>query len=481
MLWICSYQFTTNWHTVCQRVLKMHQNRDNDLRYVESQRGRKLLLYNGFQFHKKYDNKDGSVMWRCTKAPACFGSVRVLNEAVQKENPHSCDRSEITNVVKEALHNLKDRVKSLQGEPISTVYQETLLSLHERGLNLVTNLPEFKNIKTGLYNARNKSHGVKKTTFKNGAEVEIPGTYQDFLLFDYQENETRIIGFASQEGRQRMATIRDFYADGTFKCCIKPFYQLYVIHGDLSNDSENSYIIPLVYVLLMSKKEKTYTTMFRLIKAQIPNWNPKKIVIDFEKAVMNSIQTVLPNTEIKGCYFHFCQALVKRAKQLKVTKNRNQLKHLALCLALPLLPEHLIDDAYLYIMEDCPRENNITKFNDYLVKTWLEGGKFPTHIWNVCGQKNRTTNALESWHATINRFIPNKKINMLKLLHVLKRDALLQNASMLQRQNGASTSSSANGKENEDRINRAIQELVDQKIVLGHCLEKLAPFIYFKV
>ncbi|KAF9409274.1 hypothetical protein HW555_011309 [Spodoptera exigua] len=360
--------FTTNWHTVCQRVLKMHQNRDNDLRYVESQRGRKLLLYNGFQFHKKYDNKDGSVI-------------------------------EITNVVKEALHNLKDRVKSLQGEPISTVYQETLLSLHARGLNLVTNLPEFKNIKTGLYNARNKSHG-------------------DFLLFDYQENETRIIGFASQEGRQRMATIRDFYADGTFKCCIKPFYQLYVIYGDLSNDSENSYIIPLVYVLLMSKKEKTYTTMFRLIKAQIPNWNPKKILIDFEKAVMNSIQTVLPNTEIKGCYFHFCQALVKRAKQLKVTKNRNQFKHLALCLALPLLPEHLIDDAYLYIMEDCPRENNITKFNDYLVKTWLEGGKFPTHIWNVCGQKNRTTNALESWHATINRFIPNKKNNMLKLLHM---------------------------------------------------------------
>lgn len=137
----------------------------------------------------------------------------------------------------------------------------------------------------------------------------------------------------------------------------------------MGDDCENTNIIPLVYILLMSKTDKTYTTMFSLIKSQIPNWNPNKILIDFEKAVINSIQTILPNTEIKGCYFHFTQALVKRAKKLKLTKNRSQLKHLALCLALPLIPENLIDDAYLYIMEDCPAGNNITKFNNYFVQT----------------------------------------------------------------------------------------------------------------
>lgn len=459
----------------------MHNNCEGVIRYVDSQRGRKLLLYNGFQFHKKQQNKDGSIMWRCIKAPACFGSVKVLNEDVLKESPHKCEPSEIKNVVKEAIHNLKDKVKSVKCEPIPTLYQETLLSLHDKGLNLVTKLPDFKNIKTGLYNARNKSHGVKKTMFKTGAEVEIPIAYQDFLLFDYQQDDSRILGFATQEGRQRMSTLRVFYADGTFKCCMKPFYQLYVIHGDMSDDCENTNIIPLVYVFLMSKTEKSYTTMFRLIKSQIPNWNPNRIVIDFERAVIKSIQIVLPKTEIKGCYFHFTQALVKRAKKLKLTKNRYQLKHLALCLALPLLPENLIDDAYLYIMEDCPGGNNITKFNDYLVQTWLEGGKFTPSIWNVYGQKNRTTNAVESWHATLNRFIPNKKVNMPQILHILKRDALLQNARILQQQNGASTSSSVSEIDNNDRIRRVIQDLLDQKIVLGHCLEKLAPFIYFKV
>ncbi|KAL0891848.1 hypothetical protein ABMA27_015107 [Loxostege sticticalis] len=448
----------------------MDNNRDHDLRYVDSKRGGKVLLYNGFQFYKKQQNKDGSIMWRCIKAPNCFGSVRVYNDVVLKESSHKCNPSEIENVVKEALHRLKDRVKSVQCEPIPTLYQETLLSLQDQGINL-----------TSLYSARNKTYGVKKTTFKTGVEVEVPDAYNDFLLFDYQQDETRIIGFATQEGRQRMATCQVFYADGTFKCCIKPFYQLYVIHGDMGDDYENTNIIPLVYVLLMSKTENTYTTMFRLIKAQIPNWNPIKIVIDFERAVIKSIQTVLPTTEIKGCYFHFSQALVKRAKKLKLTKKRNQLKHLALCLALPLLPENFIDDAYLYIMEDCPTENNVTKFNDYLVKTWLEGGKFPAHIWNVCGQKNRTTNAVESWHATLNRFIPNKKVNMLQILHILKRDALLQNARILQQQNGASTSSSVNDKKYDNIINSAIQDLLDRKIVLGHCLEKLAPFIYFKV
>lgn len=337
----------------------MQNSCNGDLRYVDSQRGRKLLLYKGFQFHKKQQNKDGSVMWRCIKAPACFGNIRVINEEVIKESSHRCEPSEIKNVVKVALNNLKNKVKSVQCEPIPTLYQETLTSLHEQGLNLVTELPNFKNIKTGLYNTRNKTHGVSKTTFKTGAEVEVPKTYEDFLLFDYQEDETRILGFATQEGRQRMATCRVFYADGTFKCCIKPFRQLYVIHGDMGDDNENTNIIPLVYVLLMSKTEKTYTTMLRLIKCQIPNWNPIKILIDFERAVITAVETVLPNTEIKGCYFHFCQALVKRAKKLKLTKKRSHLKHLALCLALPLLPINMIDDAFLYIMEDRPYPSKI--------------------------------------------------------------------------------------------------------------------------
>lgn len=297
----------------------MDNNRDHDLRYVDSKRGGKVLLYNGFQFYKKQQNKDGSIMWRCIKAPNCFGSVRVYNDVVLKESSHKCNPSEIENVVKEALHRLKDRVKSVQCEPIPTLYQETLLSLQDQGINLVTKLPNFKKIKTSLYSARNKTYGVKKTTFKTGVEVEVPDAYNDFLLFDYQQDETRIIGFATQEGRQRMATCHVFYADGTFKCCIKPFYQLYVIHGDMGDDYENTNIIPLVYVLLMSKTENTYTTMFRLIKAQIPNWNPIKIVIDFERAVIKSIQTVLPTTEIKGCYFHFSQALV-RIKKSKKTK-----------------------------------------------------------------------------------------------------------------------------------------------------------------
>ena len=68
-------------------------------------------------------------------------------------------------------------------------------------------------------------------------------------------------------------------------------------------------VIPLVYILLPDKKENTYTTMLRNLKLIKPDLNPTSILIDFEKAVMNSIKTEFTQTKIQSCFFHLSQAL----------------------------------------------------------------------------------------------------------------------------------------------------------------------------
>ena len=56
-----------------------------------------------------------------------------------------------------------------------------------------------------------------------------------------------------------------------------------------------------------SKGAKLYTYGLQL--------NPKKIICDYEKAQYNAFKFHFTNAEIKGCWFHFCQAIYKRSVQ----------------------------------------------------------------------------------------------------------------------------------------------------------------------
>ena len=44
--------------------------------------------------------------------------------------------------------------------------------------------------------------------------------------------------------------------------------------------------------------------------------NPRVIMVDFEKAAINAFRIHFPNAEIKGCWFHFTQAIHRKSKQI---------------------------------------------------------------------------------------------------------------------------------------------------------------------
>ncbi|KAF0722630.1 MULE domain-containing protein [Aphis craccivora] len=70
-----------------------------------------------------------------------------------------------------------------------------------------------------------------------------------------------------------------------------------------------SNVLQSVYVLLTDKKEKTYGRMFQALKSITIGLCPKTIMVDFEKAAMNAINYEFPETEVKGCFFHFSQCI----------------------------------------------------------------------------------------------------------------------------------------------------------------------------
>ena len=94
-----------------------------------------------------------------------------------------------------------------------------------------------------------------------------------------------------------LAESQSWYADGTFKIVPEQFFQLYTIHAE-----KDSMIIPCVYALLTNKSESTYKKLFRKLLDIRPELNPFFIMVDFEKAAINALESTFLSV-VSGCFF----------------------------------------------------------------------------------------------------------------------------------------------------------------------------------
>ena len=68
-----------------------------------------------------------------------------------------------------------------------------------------------------------------------------------------------------------------------------------------------------------------------------------------------------------------------------------------------------------YVMEDCPRTDNIDKFYDYFVSASLDSDYFKEK-WDFYGDTYRTNNPVEDGNAKLNRTF-SRKLNMISFLN----------------------------------------------------------------
>ena len=99
--------------------------------------------------------------------------------------------------------------------------------------------------------------------------------------------------------------------DGTFKQFPDMFYQLYTIHVTIGGYNQ-----PCIYALLPNKTEKTYHDFTQALLQLIPNANPERIMMDFEKSAVNAFSTTFPTAQITGCYFHLCQSVLRKINEV---------------------------------------------------------------------------------------------------------------------------------------------------------------------
>ena len=120
------------------------------------------------------------------------------------------------------------------------------------------------------------------------------------------------IVFGTQSSLEPLATTPIIQCDGTFSCRPCGYCQLFIFHGLVNNVT-----YPLVYALVKGKDQKTYSVLFSLVESKAETYGltifhrPVDIVIDFEKAAMNQMTSIIYDKRVHGCYFHFSQSMFR--------------------------------------------------------------------------------------------------------------------------------------------------------------------------
>lgn len=382
------------------------------------------------------------------------------------------------------MEECKRQIKVSDGtETVRKIYKNTVKTIKDIGLDKITKIPIFDSVKSTLYNVRNKAAGVPKFCFTNPQDIVVPQRYLSFLLGDYNCNGVRIILFCSEDMRKIVPTVDHIFGDGTFKSCPPPCKQIYSIHGDINSTETTTNIIPLIYALMSDMSQASYTILFEIIKSQFPSWTPQKFTSDYETATRAAIVEVFPSIITKGCFYHYSNAVWRKAKKLNLVKEKMSRKIVRLTSVLPLLPSTKVREGWTYILEKIEflKENmevqsNLDVFVKYIETYWLKDDAFIS-TWCVFGERHRTTNSVEGWHLNLNNeCVKNKKkVTLMQLLKVLFEDSEFNSVKELQIRNKQKVNKRKKDSILNDKIIMDQQmKLINNEICVGQFLLECA-------
>ena len=300
--------------------------------FTTTQRGARSLIYGGYSYMVNRRGREGTtVYWRCTRSrnAHCSGTITTDgDQLISIKDTHNHPREDSLIEVKKMVNDLKTKTKE-NIRPVPQIYQEVRkLAALPNSEEVAARFLTLSSVKSTLYRQRRKLIPALPAT---RTEVHFEGEWaqtvkgEPFLVAEDGDND-KIIIFASERNLRQLAAAESLYVDGTFQICPRVFYQVFTIHSLV-----NGLHVPLAYCLLPDKRQETYERVFMILAQKAQNafgidFAPSIIVSDFEIAIMQAAKTVFPAVATKGCYFHFCQALLRKLQQLglQTTYQQNQ-------------------------------------------------------------------------------------------------------------------------------------------------------------
>lgn len=232
------------------------------------------------------------------------------------------------------------------------------------------------------------------------------------------------IVFATTQQLELLRSAKNVYFDATFKVVPQIYYQLltvFVAHSDTA--------FPVFYALMTRKTQQMYHAVFQFMKTIVPDFSPECAMADYEEASVSAFTATYPEASLKGCWFHYAQAIVKRLQKtgLKLEySNVSAVRDVVHCLlGLPLLPAGEIvaawTDIYQSISNDMEKVIEVRQLLDYVKRQWLDRQSVGPDRLSVHDSHSRTNNVLETYHSTLRRRIKVTHPNLFIFLSQLSK------------------------------------------------------------
>ena len=232
------------------------------------------------------------------------------------------------------------------------------------------------------------------------------------------------------------------------------FYQLYTIHIQIGG-----FYPPCLYDLLPNKTEQLYSKFLNAITSVSDNAQPSRILLDFERAAVNAFTSEFPESSIKGCYSHLCQAFLRKINELGLKKAYENNCELSLALrlipALSFVPTDLVEQSFESAIEEIEHvvdrldleqslSDKIDELASYFQRSYIKGetiGRnsrqplFPMSLWNHSQEAAegliRTTNAFEGWHLGVTALFQGSHPSLYTFLNKIQMDSANQKFNIL--------------------------------------------------
>ncbi|CAD5126195.1 DgyrCDS14366 [Dimorphilus gyrociliatus] len=186
--------------------------------------------------------------------------------------------------------------------------------------------------------------------------------------------------------------------------------------------------VPLLFAFMTSKKKKAYNILFRVrtLNELLEYKTPKKIVLDYERAVWKAALDNWESVTLTGCLFHWKQAVYRKIQELGYSsdfkKKRGQWFEMRQLMALPFLPFHIIPIEFGRIKDYLQSVKKLGDLIKYFERNWMMDRIWSPKQWSIYKNAIRTNNDVEGFH---NRLNGNLRANSSFYLVVdeLKREA----------------------------------------------------------
>ncbi|XP_041364761.1 uncharacterized protein LOC121380077 [Gigantopelta aegis] len=224
---------------------------------------------------------------------------------------------------------------------------------------------------------------------------------EDFLLADIRVNDSRHFVFATPFQLNIMQQAKRWFMDGTFKVVGDPFSragQLMSIHAFVRKDGKRKQF-PLAFALMSRKRKEDYVKILDAIKQKMERNVLETFVVDFEKGAWQAIREVFSDVDVKGCVFHWTQAVWCHIQELGLVTSYRKREavhsYIRQLMALPFLPSAHIVETFT-VLRAWANNGPLIELTDYMDRQWIRNPIFDVPSWCVFGLTIRTNNDVEA-------------------------------------------------------------------------------------